>query len=252
MIELRIENAIAVATLARPPVNAVNDMWLARLEEIIDRIESDTAITVLWIRSALNVFGAGADLAVMRMAFASDEGREQMVALVHRMQRTFARLEGLRAVSIAEISGAALGGGFELALACDLRVAADTAKLGLPEASLGLLPAAGGTQRLTRLCGESIARRLILGAEVVPGTEAVALGLAHWAVQSAESEAFTRALAERIAAFPSEALLASKRCICAALDPRVDGFALELAETRSLYANSETQRRVRRFLDRQS
>ena len=102
----------------------------------------------------------------MRSCFATPEGPERMVELVKRMQRLFARLETATVVTVAEIGGAAMGGGLELALACDLRVAAIDARLGLPEVRLGLLPAAGGTQRLTRLCGQGTAKRLILGAEL--------------------------------------------------------------------------------------
>ncbi|MDA8107858.1 MAG: enoyl-CoA hydratase/isomerase family protein [Betaproteobacteria bacterium] len=251
MIELRIEGAAAVATLVRPPVNAVNEAWIERLAEIVEQVEGNAAIGVLWIRSALDAFCAGADLELMRACFESAAGRERMIGLVRRMQQVFARLERLGAVSIAELGGAALGGGLELALACDLRVVADSAKLGLPEAGLGLLPGAGGTQRLTRACGDALARRLILGAEIVDGTNAVALGIAHWVAPRAGLEAFTRALVERIARLPPATLAACKRCIGAALDPQADGYALELAETRRLYGATETQRRVKRFLDKQ-
>lgn len=251
MIELRIDGSVAIATLARPPVNAVNEAWIDRLSEIVAQVEVDETIGVLWIRSALDAFCAGADLQLMHACFESAAGRERMIGLVRRMQQVFARLERLGAVSIAELGGAALGGGFELALACDLRVVADTAKIGLPEAALGLLPGAGGTQRLTRLCGDALARRLILGAEIVDGMGAAALGLAHWAAPRAGLEAFTRTLAERIGRLPPATLAACKRCIGAALDPQADGFALEITETRRLYATPESQRRVQRFLDKQ-
>ncbi len=105
----------------------------------------------------------------------SEAGRLQMVELAAKMQRVFAQLEAMPMVTVAQIEGAALGGGFELALACDLRVVADTARIGLPEAGLGLLPGAGGTQRLTRLCGDAVARRMILSAEVLDGVQAAKL-----------------------------------------------------------------------------
>ena len=97
-----------------------------------------------------------------------------------------AQLEALPMATLAEIGGAAMGGGLELALACDLRVAASEAKLALPETRLGLVPGAGGTQRLTALCGPAVAKRLILGAEVLDGAAAAALGVVHWAVPRAE------------------------------------------------------------------
>jgi len=123
--------------------------------------------------------------------------------------------------------------------------------MGLPEARLGLLPGAGGTQRMTRLCGDAVARRLILGAELVSGADAVALGLAHWAAPAAELEAFTRAVAERIAGIPSAALASCKRCIEAGLDANKNGFEVELEQTALLYANQESQGLVRAFLDKQ-
>ncbi len=250
MISLEVEGGVAVATLCRSPVNAINEEWIAALNRVLDDVGDRAGVKVLWIRSSQRVFCAGADLALMRERFGNTAGLREMVAMAGRMQKVFARLEKLGKVSIAEIGGAAMGGGFELALACDLRVVSDQARVGLPEARLGLLPGAGGTQRLTRLCGDSTARRLILGAELLGGTEAVALGLAHWVAPVAEMEALTRSIASRIGDLPAAALAACKRCIDAALDASTDGYAVELAETGMLYACDETQGLVRRFLDK--
>jgi enoyl-CoA hydratase/carnithine racemase len=151
-------------------------------------------------------------------------------------------------VTIAEIGGAALGGGLELALACDLRIAAVEAKLGLPEARLGLIPGAGGTQRLTRLCGRPAAQRLILGAEVIDGATACDLGVVQWAVPRAELRERAAELARRVAALPLGALAASKACIAAAGEPGTGGYSLELEATRRLLTEPETRRRVEAFL----
>jgi enoyl-CoA hydratase/carnithine racemase len=248
-IGLSLDGTVAVATLCRPPVNAIDDAWIVALNRALDRAEGDARVRVLWIRSAQRVFCAGADLQFMRARFASDEGRREMIAFTRRLQQVYARIEHSPLASVAEINGAALGGGFELALACDLRVVADEARVGLPEAQLGLLPAAGGTQRMTRICGESLARRLILGAEVVRGTDAVGLGLAQWHAPAAELHASARAVVERIAGLPGAALRECKRCIGAALDPRLDGYEVELQGSGALLALVETQERVQRFLD---
>ena len=141
-----------------------------------------------------------------------------------------------------------MGGGLELALACDLRIAAESARLGLPEARLGLLPGAGGTQRLTLLCGVPVAKRLILGAEVVDGVEAARLGIVHWAVPGNQLQEKAEALAKGIAALPSASLAACKRCIAAAGKPDHDGYGMELAATEDLLAAADTQSRVRAFL----
>ncbi len=249
-ITLTIDGGIAVATLCRPPVNAIDDAWVGRLNRVLDAVEADEQVRVLWMRSGQRVFCAGADLDFMRQRFATAEGRRAMVDFTRRLQQVYARIERSPRVSLAEIGGPALGGGFELALACDLRVVADEARLGLPEARLGLLPAAGGTQRMTRVCGEAIARRLILGAEVVPGVEATGLGLAQWHAPAAQLRTLAGEIAARIAALPVAALRESKRCIGAALDARVDGYEAELEGSGALLALHETQERVRRFLER--
>jgi len=156
-----------------------------------------------------------------------------------------ARLERLPQVTLAEIGASALGGGLELALSCDLRVASEEARLGLPETRLGLLPGAGGTQRLARIAGEATAKRLIFGAEVVSGAQAAALGIVQWAVPAAELAARARAIAGDIAALPAAALAEAKRCIAAA-----NGYELELEATARLLAQDETRARVRAFLEK--
>lgn len=244
MIRLAIAEGIAVATLARPPVNAINEAWVERLREVIAQAKD---CAVLLIRSDQKVFCAGADLALMRSRFDSAEGREQMVALAREMQRAYAELEAAPFVSICEISGAAMGGGLELALACDFRIAAHEARLGLPEVTLGLLPGAGGTQRLTRICGEAVAKRLILRGEVVAGEEAARLGIVQWALPRADLAATATETARGIADLPKEAVSACKRCIAAALIE--EDYELELAWTRALLTVPETRARVREFLE---
>ena len=241
---------VLVATLARPPVNAIDDDLLVQLGSALDGAIADVGIGVLHIRSEQRVFCAGADLALMRECFATPQGPDAMTDVVRRMQHLFARLESAPLVTLAEIGAAALGGGLELALACDLRVAALDAKLGLPEAALGLLPGAGGTQRLARLCGPGVAKRLILGAEVLTGAEAQQLGIVQWARPRDDLATWTRDLAARYAAAPKAALAANKRCIAAQADAERDGFAEEIAETRMLYDHPETRLKVTEFLAR--
>lgn len=249
MITLSLDGGIARLTLARPPVNAINEQWVERLAALLEEIAATERVGVVWIRSSERVFCAGADLVLMRSLFGSEAGRARMIALTRRMQEVFARLEALPQVTLAEIGGAALGGGFELALACDLRLVAEEARVGLPEARLGLLPAAGGTQRLTRLCGAARARRLILGAELVRGAEAVALGLAQWSAPAAELEGRAAALAAHLAGLPPQTLAACKHCIALAARGGEDGFEAELAASARLLAAAETQRRVAAFLE---
>ncbi len=249
-ISLDVKGGVARVLFERPPVNAFDDALVDELHAVLATVEDSDDLSVLHIRSGLKVFSAGADLEQIRDSLETPEGRDNIIENVREMQRVFARIENLGVVSIAEIGGAAVGGGLELALCCDLRIASQKATLGLPEAGLGLLPAAGGTQRLTRICGESVARRLILGAELVDGREALQLGLVHWAVPRQELGSRAEELAGRIAEIPSAALAACKRCIAAATDQNVDGFALELTETRRLHDSGEPAKRIEKFLAR--
>lgn len=250
MFSSEIIGNVMVLTMGRGPVNAINREWIDGFDAVLDDLEQRPDIAVLLVRSSQRVFSAGADLKLMRDCFSTEAGPDDMVETVRRIQRLYDRIEAAPQVVIAEIGGAAHGGGFELALACDLRVAADTAPLGLPETRLGLLPGAGGTQRLSRLCGPGVARRLILTAEVVTGAEAVSLGLVQWAVPAADLPAFARALAERVASMSPSALAACKRCFSAA-DAELDsGMLIELLETHKLLNTGDTRRRVAAFLDR--
>ncbi len=250
MLSMERTGRVVVATLSRPPVNALNDALIDHLDAMLDGVADDDDVTVLHIRSDQKAFCAGADLALMQSCFATPQGPDAMLEVVRRLQRLFARIEAAPLVTLAEIGGAAMGGGLELALACDVRIAAVEAKLGLVEARLGLLPGGGGTQRLSRLCGHGVANRLILGAEVIDGAEAERLGIVQWAQPRAQLAAWTREVVTRFASMPRAALAAGKRCIAAAGDPSRDGFAEELAGTRLLYGHPETRRRVSEFLNK--
>lgn len=237
-----------VLTLDRPPVNAINDEWLARFHRILDDLEQRDDIAVLHIRSAQKIFCAGMDVAHIQALAARPDGADAMVADVTEFQRAFARIEAMPQVVLAEIGGVALGGGLELALACDLRIAARHAKIGLPEARLGLIPGAGGTQRLTRLCGRGIASRMILSAEVLDGAAAERLGVVQWSFDKEELAASADEIATRIASLSPAAVREAKRLIAAALDPARDGFAEEREADRRLFGSNDTQSRIGQFL----
>ena len=249
-VQLERRGGTLVATLDRAPVNAIDDELLAGLDAALVEAERDESIAVLHLRSAHKVFCAGADLALIRASVATPQGLERMLATVQAMQRVFARLEQLPCLTLAELGGATLGGGFELALACDWRIAAHEARVGLPEAGLGLLAAGGGTQRLTRLLGPGLARRLILGGETLTGEQALQLGLVQWSVPRAALQSAAQALAERAARVPRYTLAENKRCIALAAAAPGEGYAAEIAATRRLYQNPETRRRVTAFLDK--
>lgn len=241
-------DAVTTLTLNHPPVNAISEEWVRAFDVKLDELARGPRFTVLHIRSEQKVFCAGADLKQVQAHMDSADGAERMYSYVAGIQRLYARIECLPQVTLAEIGGAAMGGGLELALACDLRIAAAEAKIGLPEVRLGLIPGAGGTQRLTRVCGPALARRLILGAEILDGAAASDLGLVHWAVPRAELAKRAAEMARRIAGLPAAALAASKTCIAAAGQQERGGYTDELEFTRLLLSNAETRQRVTAFL----
>ena len=248
MFQTSIAGQIATLTMSSPPVNALSEAWIAGLSREISAVEARDDWKVLHLRSDQKVFCAGADLKEMRARFEAADGPDRTYAYVASIQRLYARIEAMPRVTLAEIGGAALGGGFELALACDLRVAAAEAKLGLPEVKLGLIPGAGGTQRLTRLVGRGLANRLILGAEAVDGATAERLGLVQWACPRAELAGRAAEIAGRMAALPAGALAAAKQCIASAAVPGRGGYSDELESTRNLQTDAETRERVSAFL----
>ncbi|MFZ4709941.1 MAG: enoyl-CoA hydratase/isomerase family protein [Zwartia sp.] len=250
MLDLTISKRVAWITLSRPPVNALNDQFIAQFHALLDQLELRDDWGVLAIVSNQKVFCAGADLAQIEECINTPEGADRMVEIISQFQSLFLRIETLNATSIAVISGAALGGGLELALACDLRIAANEAKLGLPEASLGVIPGAGGTQRLTQLCGKGIASRLILGAEIINGQEAQQLSLVQWSVPRSDLALQSQELAERLAQLDRSAIDFSKQCIAAASRADVNGFTLEIEATRTLYKRSSTRERIGAFLNK--
>ena len=250
-LTLKEQGKIALLTLDHAPVNALGTGMIAALHQAMDRVEVSGEISVLHIKSALKVFCAGANLAEMRANFVDPSRIGQQVEDIRNIQKVLKRIESTPVVTVAEISGAAMGGGLEMALSCDLRVAANEAKLALPETNLGLIPGAGGTQRLTRLVGAPVAKRLILGAEIMDGQTALALGVVQWAVPRAELAAYAESLVQRLAALPKSALSQAKHCIGAAFDPSRDGYEEELEATRRLLSETETRQRVEAFLSKE-
>ncbi|MBI3447196.1 MAG: enoyl-CoA hydratase/isomerase family protein [Magnetospirillum sp.] len=243
--------AVMVLTLASPPVNALSRALIKALHAVMDQVGADKSIRVVHLRSEQKAFCAGADLAEMRENLANPDLVDTQIAFVRDLQNVLKRIETLPLATLAEVGGAAMGGGLELALACDFRIAAHEAKLALPEVNLGLIPGAGGTQRLTRLCGPAIAKRLILGAEILDGESAAALGIVHWSAPRSELAEKAEALADRLGGLPRAAIAASKSCIAASLDPSRDGYEEELAATRDLLLHEpETRARVEAFLSK--
>lgn len=176
------ENGVALITMNRPEaMNALNALTLGELEAVLAAAETDPAVKVAVVTGAGKAFIAGADIAMSRDLTAV-EGREVSI----RGHRIFAKIENFGKPVIAAINGYALGGGCELAMACDIRVASEKAKFGQPEVNLGIIPGWGGTQRLPRLIGKGRAKYYTMTAEMFDAAEAYRIGLVDRIVTAEE------------------------------------------------------------------
>jgi enoyl-CoA hydratase len=252
MFKVEDHGRIVRVTMQRAPVNAISNELVAGFHRVLDGLAGKKDLAVLHIHSDQKAFCAGADLAQVQTRFAMENGADVMVEDIRGFHRLFDRIEALPCVTLAEIGGTAFGGGFELALSCDLRMASLDAQIGLPEARLGLIPGAGGTQRLTRLCGPGVAARIILACEVVDGATARDLGMVQWAVAAGELANQAEALAKRVADLSAPAVLVAKRCIAKVGTLAKDGFETELQGTHGLMATTEARTRIKEFFAQRS
>jgi enoyl-CoA hydratase/carnithine racemase len=222
-VSLTVEDGVGVIRLDRPPANALNHRVGIELLEVVHDAGDRCSALVVW--GGPKLFAAGADIKEMA-GFGPDEIRP----VVTDLGKALAGLEALPAVSIAAVTGYALGGGLELALACDLRYAAEDARLGQPEIGLGVIPGAGGTQRLARLVGPGRTRDLVYTGRQVEAPEALGMGLVERLVPS--GQVFDRALedARAFAAGPRDALAAAKGAIHAAFDQPLEAGLREERE----------------------
>lgn len=171
--------AVLVATLSRPPVNALNDALIAALHAVLDVAIDDKRVAALHLRSDQRVFSAGADLALIEACFATPAGPDAMTAVVRDMQRLYARLEAAPLLTLAEIETTALGGGLELALACDLRFCSPNAEFALQDTKWGFHACDGGLIRLPQVIGMGHAMEIVLSGERVNAEHAYRIGLVN-------------------------------------------------------------------------
>jgi enoyl-CoA hydratase len=195
----------------------------AELEEVVDTVAASPSIAAVVVTGGPRVFSIGADLATFRALSAAEA-----ISAADRARAAFAAFAALPRPTVAAICGYALGGGYELALCCDRRVAAATAHVGLPEVRLGLIPGAGGTQRLARLVGPARAKDVIMSGRVLGAEEAHAIGMVDEVVAPDAVQDAARAWAAGLEGAPANALAAAKQAIDAAWErPPDEGLALE-------------------------
>lgn len=248
-VRIEREAAVAVVTLDRPPVNALNAQTLAELDAAIGELGSDAAVrAVVLTGGGQKAFVAGADIAEFPRLTPA-KGRD----LAARGQAIFNRIEASRKPYIAAINGVALGGGLELAMACDLRIAAEGARLGQPEINLGIIPGYGGTQRLPRLIGAGRAKALIYTGDMIDAREALAIGLVNAVVPAAELAAAAREFANNLASKAPVALAMAKQAIDQGLQgPLVAGLELEARSFGECVGTEDMREGVAAFFEKRA
>lgn len=250
-MDINDDGPVATWTLDAPPANSIGEAAVAQMRASLDRLTmSGHPARVLLIESTGKLFSAGVDLELVKANMTDPDGGDKMVDFISRVQEVYADIEALAIPTICVMSGSALGGGLEFALACDLRIAADDAVFGLPEILLGLLPGAGGTQRLPRIVGTALATRLILRGETLTGQEALAAGLVQWSVPRDETRTLGRDLANELAGRSPLAVGAIKAAIRLSPQGGSAGYQLELDTTRSLMADPIARSEVIAFFQK--
>jgi enoyl-CoA hydratase/carnithine racemase len=244
---VRVEVAAGVATLRldRPKMNALDARMQDEITAAARALSVDDSVRAVVLYGGERVFAAGADIKEMAaMSYA------QMIEHSDRLQTFTKAVAAIPKPVIAAITGYALGGGLELALAADLRVAGERAKVGQPEIQLGIIPGAGGTQRLTRLVGPAKAKELIFSGRHVPAAEALALGIVDKVVPDEEVYTTATAWAATFANGPALALRAAKQAIDAGLEVDLDtGLELERLQFAGLFATDDQGIGMRSFVE---
>jgi enoyl-CoA hydratase/carnithine racemase len=245
LVEYTLEGAVAVLTLSRPPVNALSAALAADLEAAVARA-ADPAVRAVVVTGAPH-FAAGADIGELRAAASGDSS----TPLASHLSTALSALEGLAKPVVAAVRGFALGGGLELALACDFRYLADDARVGLPEIKLGIFPGAGGTQRLPRLIGLAKAREMIYSGRHIKAAEALSIGLADKVLPVDELLPAAMEYAATLAEGATVAIGAAKRAINATLGSSLEaGLEVEAAGFVACLGTEDAREGLAAFLEK--
>ena len=244
-VRVETDEAIATIKLGRPPMNALNAQVQAEIAAAADEVSADPAVRAVVLYGGPKVFAAGADIKEM-----SDLSYAEMAADSQRLQASFTAVAKIPKPVVAAITGYALGGGLELALCADFRVAGQSARVGQPEILLGVIPGAGGTQRLSRLIGPARATDIIFTGRFVDAAEALAIGLVDRVVPDEEVYDAARGLVARYATGPALALRAAKQAVDAGLETDLDtGLEIERLQFAGLFATEDQRAGMRSFIE---
>jgi len=244
-VNLETADGIGTIRLNRPPVNALNEQLTAELAAAARAADGSDEVRAVIIYGGERAFAGGADIKQM-----AEIGAPGAAAWSGRLQEALSLVAVLGKPVVAAITGFALGGGLELALAADFRVAGERARLGQPEIQLGIIPGAGGTQRLSRLVGPARAKDIVFTGRMLPAAEALAIGLVDAVVPDDSVYAAALDLVRRYAAGPALALRAAKQAIDHGLDVDLaTGLEIERMQFAALFGTEDQRVGMRSFLE---
>jgi enoyl-CoA hydratase len=243
LVETR--GAVGLVTLNRPAaLNALNSKLIAELNDALTRFEADDAIGAVVITGSEKAFAAGADIKEM-------QSKTYMDAYLGNFLASWDSVADRRKPIIAAVAGYALGGGCELAMMCDIVIAADTAKFGQPEINLGVMPGSGGTQRLTRIVGKAKAMEMVLTARMMDAAEAERSGLVSRIVPAGELIDEALKVAAKIASQSRPAVLLAKECVNRAYETTLaEGIRFERRLFQSMFAIEDQKEGMQAFIDK--
>ncbi len=244
-VKLEVADGIGTIRLDRPPVNALNDQVGDELAAAAHSATSSDEVRAVIIYGGEKVFAAGADIKEM-----ADASYATMTTHWGRLQESLTLIAAVPKPVVAAITGYALGGGLELALAADFRVAGESARLGQPEILLGVFPGAGGTQRLPRLVGPAKAKDIVFTGRMLKAAEAHAIGLVDLVAPDDSVYQAAHDMVKRYATGPALALRAAKRAIDHGLDVDLaTGLEIERAQFNALFGTEDQRAGMRSFLE---
>jgi enoyl-CoA hydratase/carnithine racemase len=244
-VRVDVAGSVATIRLDRPPMNALNSQVQAEIAAAAAQVSDDDQVRAVIIYGGEKVFAAGADIKEM-----TDASYAGMAATSRQLQASFTAVAKIGKPVVAAITGYALGGGLELALCADFRVAGEHAKVGQPEILLGVIPGAGGTQRLPRLIGPARAKDIVFTGRFVDASEALAIGLVDRVVPDAGVHQAAVELVARYATGPAVALRAAKQAIDEGLDTDLDtGLEIERLHFAGLFATEDQRIGMRSFVE---
>nr|WP_236782558.1 enoyl-CoA hydratase-related protein [Allobacillus saliphilus] len=245
LLSIKKNDGIATVVIDNPPMNVLSSKVTAELDQSFRQLHEDESVKVIILTGAGDrAFMAGADI----NEFAEEENEQTETQDV---QEVFSFIENITKPTIALLNGYTLGGGLELALTCDIRIAEAHAKVGLPEVNLGLLPGAGGTQRLTRIVGPAKAKEIMFGGDPFSAEEASALGIVNKVVPQGEGKEAAEKLASTYAAKSVQALSRIKKLINSVSEyPLQEGLQLEKQLFNDLFATEDAREGIRAFREK--